>query len=176
MISDDIWLRIDPGAGMTAKFGYGRWLLAGLAAVLVAVAWFAGTPHLSWESAGTDEYGIHRDEIGRPETVTAHVTQTYVNDGWLPVTVTGAGSQPRDAYTTGGLRPDGDGGFPRTIPAGGSMKMVFDAVVTDCAAAVSETMPVVFEVETWWGRTIADPEIDEDAQVEWFISTMARTC
>ncbi|TMR98056.1 hypothetical protein [Nonomuraea basaltis] len=177
MISDEIWVRLDPGAGMVSGIGYRRWFMAGIAAMLVAAGWLSGaiSPHLSSGDNDSGQIYVRKDEIGRPQRTETTIQQTFVNDGWLPVTITGVGVPAHDDYRLLAAEPRDHGGFPRTVPSGGSISLTLVMSVGDCAAVMEEVVPVVFEVERWWGRSAADV-VSEDGEPPWFSSFSAEEC
>jgi len=170
VISDEIWVRLDPGAGMVREIGFGRWFLAGIAALLVAAAWVSGAigPRLSGEDGGIAHAYVTRDEIGRPRGAEAEIEWSVRNDGWLPVTITGIGVPDSDLYTLRTAKP-GDGGLPRSIPPGGSMSLTLVLSAGDCPAMKEAAVPLVVEVDRWWGRTTAD--VATESGPDWFSSS-----
>lgn len=152
--------------------GNRRWLPVPVAALIIAAGWLSGaiTPHLSAGGAGNGEIAIYKDVIGRPNGLETAYEQTFRNEGWLPVTITRAGVPVADAYTLQGATPRG-GGFPRTLPPGGSLTLDLVLFVTDCAQVKEEVVPIVFEVERWWGRATADVALEEDASSSWMLSS-----
>jgi hypothetical protein len=125
--------------------------------------------------ARLDQRAGIKDEIGRPQGLEAVIQQTFVNDGWLPVTIAGVGVPADDAYRLRSAKPKDGGGFPHTVPSGGSTTLELVLSVGDCAAVMEKVVPVVLEVERWWGRTTADVAM-EDAEPPWFSSFGTDEC
>ncbi len=156
---------------MVRAIGYRRWSLAGVAAMLVAAAWVSGaiSPHLTSRYAGVAHVYVDNDDIGRPNGTEVAIHQTFDNDGWLPVTITGVGVPAGDDYTLRTVRAEG-GGFPRTIPPGGSVRLALILSVADCAVVKDTIVPVVFEVDRWWGRATAEVAEEDETEPPWMPS------
>ncbi|MFI6733687.1 hypothetical protein ACIBI9_12225 [Nonomuraea sp. NPDC050451] len=65
MISDEVWGRLGPRAGMVRRISYGRWHLAGIAVLLAGGAWMSGAfvPRLSHSTGSGDTTTTYQDEL-----------------------------------------------------------------------------------------------------------------
>jgi hypothetical protein len=97
------------------------------------------------------------DDLGRPTGVGLEAKLRFVNEGWFPVTVTGAGLRA-DGLQLLSVQADGGHPFPHTIPAGGSVVLSLTMEITDCASAATTRARVEFQVERWWGTVIGAAE------------------
>ncbi|MEW9546889.1 hypothetical protein [Nonomuraea sp. NPDC050783] len=147
VISNDVWSRLNPATGMAGGISYPRWFLAGLVIALACVTWGSGAivPHLS---AGNGHVNAnYRDGVSESD-----VFQEVVNDGWFPATISRVGVPADDAYVLRSASLDGD----RRVPAGGKAGVSLRMTVTDCAVLGRRDLPLLFEVEQWWGRTTVE--------------------
>ncbi|MFI9848028.1 hypothetical protein ACIHFD_64220 [Nonomuraea sp. NPDC051941] len=160
MISDEVWVRLDPRTGMVRRFAYGRWVLAAIAVLVAGVTWMSGAivPRLSHDASGGSG-STSQDGAGRRH-VEVLIGLEVVNEGWLPTTVTAVGVRSA-GLTLRSVTLDGSGAFPRSIPPRTRMTLTLVLDVTDCRAALSEDVPLVVETEQWWGRTTAEPLAEE---------------
>ncbi|MEW1838192.1 hypothetical protein AB0392_09560 [Nonomuraea angiospora] len=170
MISDEVWVRLDPRAGMVRRIAYGRWLLAGLAVLVAGAIWTSGAivPRLSHSTGGGGATTTYQDEARRRH-IEAEIVLEVVNEGWLPTTVTAVGVRSA-GLTLRSVTLDGSESFPRSIPPGTRMTLSLVLAVTDCRTALSEDVRLVVEAEQWWGRTTAE------AQERWHIHSVESGC
>ncbi|MET9239393.1 hypothetical protein [Nonomuraea sp. NPDC003709] len=160
MISDEVWVRLDPRTGMVRRFAYGRWVLAAIAVLVAGVTWMSGAivPRLS-HGLGGGSASVSQDEAGR-RRIEVEIGLEVVNEAWLPTTVTAVGVRSA-GLALRSVTLDGSGAFPRSIPPRTRMTLALVLGVTDCRAALSEDVPLVVEVEQWWGRTTAEAQSEE---------------
>ncbi|MEU8247104.1 hypothetical protein [Nonomuraea sp. NPDC048916] len=104
----------------------------------------------------------------------AEARMGFVNDGWLPITVTGVGVRA-DGFTLDSVTVDRGGRFPYSIPAGGRLDLTFGLDITDCDVAGSEIAPIVVEVDRWWGVTAVTAAVDEIGR-PWQEFTIGSLC
>ncbi|GGO82455.1 hypothetical protein [Nonomuraea cavernae] len=165
MIRDDVWERLDKRAGLASRRESRRLIEAvcalALVALLVGGGWQVGgiVPRLSHAGGSGSDLLWGKDDLGRPRHPRAEARLRFVNDGWLPVTVTGVGVRADSlrlaSVTVDGFTPASMGGgrFPHTIRAGGQLQLTLGLDIIDCELFDSEIVPVVFEVDHWWGTT-----------------------
>ncbi|QFY06227.1 hypothetical protein GBF35_05645 [Nonomuraea phyllanthi] len=168
MISDEVWVRLDPGAGMVRRIPLGRWVLAAIAVLLAWVAWTSGAivPRLSYEPGGHSRTWPRVDEIGRRTGATLTLAHDVANTGRLPVTVTAVGVRAESLAIDSATLPDGST-LPLTIPPGGRITLTLVLTATDCRAAISKEAPLVLDVETWWGRTTVEARRAGEYEEPW---------
>lgn len=171
MISDEVWVRLDPRVGMVRRIAYGRWVLAAIAVLVAGVTWMSGAivPRLSHDVSGSSGT-VSQDEAGR-RRIEVEVGLQIVNEAWLPATVTAVGVRSA-GLTLRSVTLDGGGTFPRSIPPRTRMTLSLVLGVTDCRAALSEDVPLVVEVEQWWGRTTAEARSEE----RWHTLSVESAC
>lgn len=154
-----------------------------LAAVAVGAIWFSGlvTPLLVQKASSVSEVGSALstlDDHGRRFRSGIDASPTIVNEGWLPVTITGVGLRGPGldllAIKEGDGRP-----FPYTVPGRGSVRLDLKLEVTDCAAAViaEEPAAIVFRVEHWWASVTTDVVPPGNSLGEpWQLRAVHRAC
>jgi hypothetical protein len=180
MISGEVWERLDHRAGMLSRRVTRHWVVAaigtGIVMLILVVASLKGmiVPRLTQQGGGDSGSSTHGDEIGRLKTVESEVERTFVNEGWLPVTVTGVGVRA-GGLTLRSVRTRDGKTIPFTIPAGGSVSLSLRLEISDCAAALSGDAPVVFEVETWWG-TMTREASHGDEEEPWLEFPLHTAC
>jgi hypothetical protein len=101
--------------------------------------------------------------------ISDEIRQTLVNDGWLPVTITGLGMRAAGDFPLRSAKLEAGGGFPRTVPPGESTGITLILSAGDCEVVKEAALPVVLEVERWWGRSTAEV-MPADSDMAWFSS------
>jgi hypothetical protein len=148
MVSDEVWAELDPRAGRLSREATRR-LVIGVLVVLALVAsgglaWQSGLilPRVVWpETAG---WGASSG----PGTISHQLVME--NQGWTPVTLTGAG---RDGP---GLTLDRVFTvFPVTLKPGQQITIDLTYRITDCAAITRDPWPVPVRIDRWWGEQTA---------------------
>jgi hypothetical protein len=141
LLTDDVWCGLDPNAGRLSRRQTGWLLLAGaLAAVLAAaglVVWRSGVTLPRLDQAPDTSYSASAGEF------MLHLP--IRNNGWTPVTVTGAGRGGP------GLRLTEVAGLPVTLAAHQSTIVYLSYRVTDCAAVPDGAWPVPVRTTRPWG-------------------------
>ncbi|WP_214320795.1 hypothetical protein [Nonomuraea sediminis] len=122
------------------------------------LAWRSGAvvPRLEHRGFGPEQTFVYRDDAGRPSTARATVVQMFVNDGWLPVTITGVAVKTADVSL---VKATG-GPIPRTLGPGAALTLELVLDVRRCD--VRKGVPVLFEVDRWWGATTVTAVREDD--------------
>ena len=159
-VSDEVWQRLDPVAGRLPRRSVRRLrVIIAAASVLVTVAalvWYSGAavPRLRWSEEGGFMWATGPDFVSQA----VHV----VNDGWLTVSIVGAGrSGP-------GLKliavqdgpPDPvmvrSNPLPHVLQPGESLTLVVVYRITDCSVITTDPWPVPVRVQRPWGTQTVD--------------------
>ncbi|GAA3187656.1 hypothetical protein [Nonomuraea roseoviolacea] len=159
MDSDSIADRLAAEAGRSPRTRARTTLTVALVPALAALVWASGAvvPRLGYG----DDGGEDSREITSETYITARVDESFVNNGWMPVTVTGVGVRGHGVVLRR-VRPL-EGRFPRAVGPGELLRLVLDLDVEDCAAVRARPPEVVFEVSRWWGSqavTVSPEEPD----------------
>ncbi|MFG1941844.1 hypothetical protein [Nonomuraea sp. NPDC048826] len=169
MVTDDVWDRLGRGAG-TATRGEIRRVRAVFAALLAGVllalaGWVSGAavPRLSYRPGSLDAW-VFQDGDGLVRRPVVRLPHMIVNDGWFPVTVTGAGLRADGARLVE-VREDEGRAFPLTVRPGGRIELTFAAEVLDCGRAAAAVPEPLLRVERWWGSQTVNPA--EETDVFW---------
>jgi len=143
-VSDEVWDRLDPGAGALAPRTVRRNWWLGIATVVATVgllaAWYLGlvVSRLEWDGSMSSE--IHDSGLMR-------VSFSVTNAGAVAVTVLDAGGPlPGVEF----LRVQGQ--LPATIEPGQSVVVDLHYQLTDCDAVPRSGPPLRMQVDRWWGR------------------------
>lgn len=166
LLTDDVWMRLDPHAGRLTRRGAVRMWALVLACCLLGVAALAVfrsglvTPRLE-----RDDFAGWSSSVER-RFVTVQLP--IVNRGWRTETVLGVG---RDGPGLA-LEPPLAGHFPVAIPPGTGVAITLRYQVTSCAAVPQGDWPVPVRVSRPWGvqtRYLLGPGIavDEPSTVEY---------
>jgi hypothetical protein len=158
-VSDEVWRRLDPGAGRMSRLAVVRlWLVIGAAvAVLIGgtAVWRTGivVPRLVW----ADTMQMSYDTVERE----ARIEVDLINGGRFPVTVVSVGRSDPGLQFLGTVSGPDPGEpmtrpFPVTLQAqtGTVLWLVFR--VSDCAALAAAAWPVTAVVERPWGSMTVD--------------------
>ncbi len=174
-VSDEVWRRLDPGAGkLTRRSTVRLWIAVGVALALLLAGntlWRAGlvVPRLAWP-VGLQEWEEN------PQWVRVKVQ--LENTGWWPVTVrsigrSGAGLEllgVEGAFQTGEPSP-----FPVRLEPGERVEATLVYRVTDCTGYPREPWPVTAEVDRPWGAMTV--EVAEDWHHSlWHVDVVQTWC
>jgi hypothetical protein len=149
-VADDIWRKLDPGAGRLSRATARRLLLGSLIGVLVlallGAVWRSGlvVAQIEFPRYG----GGYGWEVGPGQPVAQ--TLAARNSGLTAVTLLGAGRDMPGMRLTA-VEPT----FPVLIPPGGEVQLTVRYQVTDCAAVPTDEWPVPVQVQMWWGEQTA---------------------
>jgi hypothetical protein len=160
-IPDEVWHRLDPGAGrLSRRTAIRLWAaIAAALALLVAatVVWWTGlvAPRLVW-SEGPSQWSTTVDGV-------VHVEFDMINVGRFPVTVLGVGrSGPGLQFLGIATGPDETdapqavGPFPVTLQADNGIAVWLVYRITSCAAMPAGSWPVTAVVQRPWGTMTVD--------------------
>jgi hypothetical protein len=181
MVSDEVWLRLDRGAGRLSRRTARRLTLAIVLALALVVAasvtWQGGLLLADLRVDGTSSSVGPEIGIGLGVTVR--------NDGWVPVTVVGAGADLPGLRLVSVGAPDRSDptpgrpftGFPFTIAPGESVELLATYEVTDCDA-VPGTLTLPVRVRRWWGTWTArvPPNLAPSNHPGWLHSYALYVC
>ncbi|MFI6596395.1 hypothetical protein ACIBHX_09105 [Nonomuraea sp. NPDC050536] len=159
MIYADVWARLDPDVGRLSRRRFLLGLAAAVAVSLICfLTWRSGAliPLLEQRGFGPERTLVSKDDAGRRRTARTTVVQTFVNDGWFPVTITGVAVQTPDVS----LVEVAGGSFPRTLAPGAAVRLKLVLDVRRCDGTANA--PVLIEVTRWWGTTTVTAAQDED--------------
>ncbi|NUW40878.1 hypothetical protein [Nonomuraea rhodomycinica] len=165
MISDSIEDRLAAEAGRLPRVRARTTLAVALLPALAALVWASGAvvPRLAYGGDG----GQDRYEITSEMYITSRVDESFVNDGWMPVTVTGVGVRG-DGVVLRQVSPV-EGRFPRAVGPGEPLRLVLAFDVEDCAAVLARPPELVLEVSRWWGSQAVTVSPAEPEQPQgWF--------
>ncbi|GGK56170.1 hypothetical protein Ppa06_10820 [Planomonospora parontospora subsp. parontospora] len=174
MISNHVLAQWDSKAGALTPRDRRRFAVAGCVGLVLIVAglvaWNSGAlvPRLSarWQD-GQGE--MRKDDLGRPELLLVKEERVVVNDGYLPVTVTGvSGASPGLALRSAGVH------LPQVIEPGETLPLALSYAVTDCGTA-PETIDLRVRVDRWWGTAEAGVPFTEDTP-PWIRGPVTSVC
>ncbi|MFC4057894.1 hypothetical protein ACFOWE_06290 [Planomonospora corallina] len=164
MISNDVLARWDPGAGALTPRDRRRFTVVGLVGLVLAgvglLVWYSGAlvPRFHAFPHG-HQADIQDDGPDRPGTLLVHERRIVVNDGLLPVTITGAAGHGPSLVLDSVAAEDGRS-LPWVVGTGERLTVVVRYAVTDCETA-AETIGLRLRAERWWGTAEADVPFDE---------------
>jgi hypothetical protein len=143
VVSDEVWLQLDPGAGRLSRRTTRRLWAAFLAALLLYVlgvaVWYSGllVPQLRWKVNG-----FQVSEVQPVPRLTANVS----NAGLFPVTVVGAG-RAAPGFELIGV----EGALPATLRPGDTVTVTLVYRIRDCAAIAPAGWSQTAVVARPWG-------------------------
>jgi len=154
-VSDEVWHRLDPAAGRLDRRTVWR-LRLGIAVVsalltVAALVWYSGVavPRVRWSEEGGFMWATGPDFVSQA----VHV----VNDGWLPVSIVGAGRSGPGLELVAVQDGPPDPVMVRTNPLpyvlrpGQSLTLVVVYRITDCSVITKDPWPVPVRVQRPWG-------------------------
>ncbi len=159
-VSDEVWARLDPGAGRLSRRTSARmWLAAFLAVALTCLGvlvWRTGlcVPQLRWPNG----WSWTASEDGPLVTFAVQVR----NDGNFPVTINGAGASGPGLEWVGM-----EGSFPAVLPPHAELELRMVYRITDCALVSTGVWPVPVRVARPWGEMTIDLRTEHPGGAAW---------
>lgn len=162
MVTADVWGRPDRRAGTATAGEVRRFraaavaLLAAVLLVVAAAASGAAVPRLRYDD-GDPGVAVFGDGVTSRAVV--RMEHTIGNDGWFPVTISGAGLRA-DGLRLARVQESRGRAFPLTLGPGDRIRLSLVATVLDCERAAAAPAESLLRAERWWGSQSVRPAGD----------------